>query len=72
MTLNQALKSPLKDMQIARNALTGLPLGGWGDTQQAVRLISDCLPIRSERDFTRSDFIDAAYTVDHAGRYQPR
>ena len=71
MTLKQALKSSSKSMQLARNALTGLPVGAWGETEQAMAFLLACLPIRSERDFTRSEFVAAAYTVDHAGRYRP-
>jgi hypothetical protein len=30
------------------------------------------LPLRTERDYTASQFIDAVYTVDHADRYRTR
>ena len=71
MSLTEAVWGTSKNLQLAQNALSGCPEGGWGETLQAIDLIQDCLPIRSERKFSRQEFIEAAYTVDHAGRYQP-
>jgi hypothetical protein len=69
-TLQTALTSPL--YALARGALRGCPEGSWPETQQARVTIEGELPPPRSRDFTVGAFIAAAYTLDQAGRYQPR
>ena len=69
-TLQTALTSPL--YSLARGALRGCPEGGWPETAASRLLVAAELPSRSDRDFTVSEFIAAAYRLDAAGRYQPR
>lgn len=74
-SLKQALRLtriPGTDMARAAHALDGCPVGGWGETDQAYRRIREYLPRRSERDYSLDEFVDAAYTIDHADRYRPR
>jgi len=75
-TLKQAihLARTGQDRSLARAAhyLDGCPEGGWGETDQAVRQIQDELPLRGERSYTLREFIEAAYSLDHARRYRTR
>lgn len=48
----------------AANYLIGLPEGGWPETMQARERILAELPIRSERSYTLSEWIAAAYRVE--------
>jgi hypothetical protein len=52
--------------------LNGCPVGGWGETAQAMRQLAEELPFKADRSYTVNDFVDAAYEVNHAGRYQSR
>lgn len=54
----------------AASYLDGLPVGGWGETEQAMRQIVEELPHRSERAYTVTEFVSAVYTVDTACRYR--
>jgi hypothetical protein len=70
-TLKQALH--LVDTGKMRvTSLVGLPAGGWGDTQQALRQLREDLPLRSERSYTIDEFVSARYELDHADRYRVR
>ena len=71
--LKQALSlamSGTRPYSYAATALAGCPEGGWPETEQARRQIVEYLPARSERSYTVSEFIAAAYTLDHTQRYQ--
>lgn len=75
-TLDQALTiartSPKSGPARAARALDGLPVGGWGETAQAIRRLDEQLPGHWERDYTTADFIGRAYTVDENERYRSR
>lgn len=58
------------DMAHAASALAGCPVGGWPETEQAMRAIRDALPLRSTREYTTAEFVSAVYYVDHADRYR--
>jgi hypothetical protein len=70
-TLKQAITTAER-MGALRCGLGGCPQGGWPETRQAMERIEDCLPRREMRTYALQDFVDALYTVDHAGRYQVR
>jgi hypothetical protein len=53
-----------------RCGLDGCPVGGWPETEQAIRRLADELP--AARSYSTSALIDAVYLVDHAGRYRTR
>ena len=54
-------------------ALDGCPVGGWPQTEQAMRLIADELPAAAARDYTINQFVDAAYEIDRStDRYRTR
>jgi hypothetical protein len=55
----------------AVHALDGKPPGGWGETMQAWREMVGDLPLRSQRDYTADEFVDAVYGVD-GGRFRCR
>lgn len=57
---------------VTRCGLGGCPVGGWAETQQAIRRITEELPMPNERSYTTHELIDALYEVDSAGRYQYR
>lgn len=75
-TLKQAihLGRTGKDKALARalGYLDGCPTGAWAATEQARREILGELPLREFRAYSLDQFIEAAYTIDHAGRYRPR
>lgn len=74
-TLRQALTAiddPRSDMKYAAAALRGCPVGGWGETDQAMRQIVEILPHRSMREYSLDDFVAAAYCVDGSERYRSR
>lgn len=52
--------------------MSGCPIGGWADTEQARRETANELPVRSLRSYTVSQFISACYAVDASDRYQMR
>ena len=58
--------------QRAANYMEGLPVGGWAETKQGERQVSEELPFRADRSYTVDDFIFAVYRVDSAGRYRRR
>lgn len=62
-----------KSQSLARAAhvLSGLPVGGWAETRQAMRSILNDLPLRQERSYTVAEFVDAAYVVRN-DRYHAR
>ena len=59
----QTLSSAVQAVTIGRLkvGLDGLPIGGWPETQQAIRRLTEELPLRSQRSYTVSDLIDALY-----------
>lgn len=57
-----------KSIRIAAYALNGLPVGGWPETQQAMRLIENELP----RGIDCDDFVDAVYIITSSGRYESK
>lgn len=63
-----------RDMARAALALDGLPVGGWGETAQAMRQIADYLPMRSCRSYTVGHFVEAIYAASgpDCGRYRAR
>lgn len=80
-TLAQALELARtgkdRDLQRAARILHGLPEGGWGETQEAMRELEGHLPFDFQRDYTVAQFVAAAYTVSSgptgfAGRYESR
>jgi hypothetical protein len=74
-TIRQAMAATRVDksnMARAACALDGCPVGGWGETAQAMRQIAEYLPSRSERTYSVAEFVAAAYYVDHADRYRSR
>ena len=66
-TLKQALQLAQsgkdRDLQAAAQILHGLPVGGWPETQERIRQLRELLPGHWARDYTTSQFIDAAYRV---------
>lgn len=72
--MSKTIKQALKTATICRalNGLVGCPVGGWGETDQAMRRIADELPIKSARNYVVRDLVEAAMVVDHADRYQWR
>jgi hypothetical protein len=73
-TLKQAIHlattGKSRALRSAALELDGKPVGGWPETQQALRQIDDALPLRSEREYASDEFIAAMYTVDSADRYR--
>jgi len=56
----------------AINGLVGCPVGGWGETDQAMRQVREELPFRAERRYTLGDLIAAVVEEGLDGRYQRR
>lgn len=52
--------------------LVGCPVGGWGETDQAMRQVREELPFRAERRYTLGDLIAAVVEEGPSGRYQRR
>lgn len=75
-TLKQAImlgrSDKSRDLSLALGALIDVPEGDCGRVAQARLQILNLLPCRDFRDYTVSEFIKVAYTVDHAGRYRSR
>lgn len=61
-----------RDLARAALALHGKPVGGWGETAQAMRDISEALPLRSLRAYSLEEFIGAVYEVDGSDRYRTK
>ena len=74
MTRKQTLVGAVRDreIRIALNGIVGCPVGGWGETRQAVDRLRDAIPIRQYRAYTIAELIDHALCLDHADRYQWR
>lgn len=74
-TLKQAIhlarSGKSRDLARAAYYLHGLPVGGWGETSQAMVRIREELPLRADRDYTVGDFVSAAYEV-RGDRYYSR
>lgn len=70
MTLEGALHDG--SVRRALNQLAGRPFGGWPETAQAMRQISDELPHQEHRTFTLDELIVAAMEIDSMDRYQWR
>jgi hypothetical protein len=66
-TLTQAMQT--EEIRRALGGLIGCPCGGWPETLQALRQLSDALPYREMRDYTLVDILDAALVLNHADRY---
>lgn len=60
------------DMTRAALVLDGCPVGGWGETQQAMQRLRELLPSREARSYSVEDFIDAVYRIDAADRYRSK
>jgi len=74
-TKRESLKTRLAIIRRAggpRCGLDGCPVGGWGETQQALRQLAEDLPLKSERTYSVQQVVDALYDVDSAGRYRVR
>lgn len=69
-SLRQRLAKVVKGEHPGVGALEGCPEGGWPETQQALRRLSEELPRREARTYSLAAFVDAVYTVDGAGRYR--
>ena len=61
-----------KDLARAANIMTGCPRGGWAETEQARTRLGDLLPASADRSFTKQQWLDEMYVLDHAERYQPK
>ena len=72
-TLKQAVylakSGQSKSLASAANSLLGCPVGGWGETEQAMHRVREELPLRSQRDYTLADFVGAVYTTNSLDRY---
>ena len=71
-TIKTAIKNaamPGTELNRALNGLAGCPVGGWPETEQALRSVREALPFRSERKYTASELVNAVMGVDHADRY---
>jgi hypothetical protein len=74
----QSLKQALKAIRAGKMqgvrccGLDGCPVGGWPETQQAIRELAGELPHRSERSYTVHELISALFVIDHADRYRWR
>jgi hypothetical protein len=56
----------------AVNGLVGCPVGGWGETSQAMGRVREELPHRTERRYTVFDLIGRVLEEGPSGRYQRR
>ena len=56
----------------AINGMVGLPVGGWGETDQAMRAVREELPFRGERRYTLGEIISAVLEEAPNGRYRRR
>ena len=70
--LKQWLAKEANRAAVRRCGLAGCPEGGWAETDQAWRRITEELPFRDERAFTVAEVVDALYLVDEGGRYRLR
>lgn len=78
MTRREGLAVCLRELRAGRRphlaralvALAGCPVGGWGETGQAMRRVADALPFRADRTYTLDDLVDAVMTVDAADRWR--
>lgn len=68
----QLIRSGRGLQEVTRCGIGGCPVGGWAETEQAMRRVSEELPLRSERSYSVDELISALYYVDAAGRYQYR
>ena len=73
-TLKQAVQlirsGQSQSMSRAAGYLLGLPSGSWPETSQARQRVLGDLPLRAERAYTTSEFVEAVYCIDDQGRYQ--
>lgn len=76
MTRRQSLATALKSQTVIRAAkacgLAGCPVGGWPETQQAMRRLEDALPGHWARSYEPAEIVDALFDVDAADRYRLR
>lgn len=74
MTARQTLAFAVRVPSIRRalSGLVGCPQGGWGETVQAIDRIEAAIPLRENRDYTLTQLISHALTIDSAERYQWR
>ena len=70
ISMNAALK--WRGVQQALNGLDGCPVGGWGETDQAMRRIREELPFRQDRDWTLGDLVAREMEEDATGRWRWR
>jgi len=57
-TIEQALHSP--SIRRAINELNGKPVGGWGETEQAMMAIHNAIPHREDRAYTTQELLARA------------
>jgi hypothetical protein len=74
MTARESLRQRLAIVRRdgLRCGLDGCPVGGWGETEQALRQLAEELPLRQLRAYTVHDLVQALYYVDQADRYRWR
>lgn len=61
--IHLATSGKSRALRSAALELEGKPVGGWPETEQALRQLRADLPLQSEREYTVEDFVDALYTV---------
>lgn len=75
-TLKQAIhlaqSGKSRELRSAALELDGKPQGGWPETEQARRAVREALPLRSQRDYTLGEFIEAVYEIDSSDRYRAK
>jgi hypothetical protein len=59
-------------VQQALGGLDGCPVGGWGETDQAMRRLREELPSRQDRDWTLGDLVASEMEEDSTGRWRWR
>jgi hypothetical protein len=69
ISLTAWLKAEKNQVAVRSCGLAGCPVGGWAETEQAMRRIRDELPMKCDRSFTVRDVVDALYCEDHNCRY---
>jgi len=61
-----------RGVQQGLNGLDGCPVGGWGETDQAMRRLREELPFRQDRDWTLGDLVAREMVEDSTGRWRRR
>lgn len=75
-TRKQSLRAAVRAIQTGamqiHGGLDGLPVGGWPETQQAVRQLEESIPGPWARSYTVEQIIDAVWATDASGRFVRR